>query len=34
VECHSFEQKGSEAFVILVDAAPGWARLKETRYLD
>ena len=31
---HSFEQKGSEAFVILVNATPGWDPLKETRYLE
>ena len=31
---HSFEQKGSEPFVILVNATPGWDPLKDTRYLD
>jgi hypothetical protein len=34
VESHRFEQKGSEAFVILVNATPGWDPLKETHYLD
>jgi hypothetical protein len=29
---HSFEQKGPEAFVILVNATPGWDPLKDTRY--
>jgi mannose-6-phosphate isomerase-like protein (cupin superfamily) len=31
---HSFEQKGSEQFVILVNATPGWDPLKDTRYLE
>jgi mannose-6-phosphate isomerase-like protein (cupin superfamily) len=31
---HSFEQKGSEPFVILVNATPGWEPLKDTRYLE
>lgn len=29
---HSFEQKGAEPFVILVNATPGWDPLKDTRY--
>ena len=31
---HSFEQKGSEPFVILVNATPGWDPLKDTHYMD
>lgn len=31
---HAFEQKGDEAFVILVNATPGWDPLKDTRYLE
>jgi mannose-6-phosphate isomerase-like protein (cupin superfamily) len=31
---HSFEQKGAEPFVILVNATPGWDPLKDTRFLD
>ena len=31
---HSFEQKGAEPFVILVNATPGWDLLKDTRYLE
>lgn len=31
---HSFEQKGAEAFVILVNASPGWDPLNDTRYLE
>jgi mannose-6-phosphate isomerase-like protein (cupin superfamily) len=31
---HSFEQKGSEAFVILVNATPGWDPLNDTKYLE
>lgn len=31
---HSFEQKGAEAFVILVNATPGWDPLTDTRYLE
>ena len=31
---HSFEQKGAEPFVILVNATPGWDPLKDTRYLE
>ena len=31
---HSFEQKGSEPFVILVNATPGWDPLKDRRYLE
>jgi mannose-6-phosphate isomerase-like protein (cupin superfamily) len=31
---HSFQQKGSEPFVILVNATPGWEPLKDTRYLE
>jgi mannose-6-phosphate isomerase-like protein (cupin superfamily) len=31
---HSFEQKGAEAFVILVNATPGWDPLKYTSYLE
>ena len=31
---HSFEQKGGEAFVILVNSTPGWDPLKDTRYLE
>jgi mannose-6-phosphate isomerase-like protein (cupin superfamily) len=31
---HSFQQKGSEPFVILVNASPGWDPLKDTRYLE
>jgi quercetin dioxygenase-like cupin family protein len=31
---HSFEQKGAEQFVILVNATPGWDPLKDTRFLE
>ncbi len=31
---HSFDQIGSEAFVILVNATPGWEPLKDTRFLE
>ena len=31
---HSFEQKGAEAFVILVNATPGWDPLNDTKYLE
>lgn len=31
---HSFQQQGSEPFVILVNATPGWDPLKDTRYLE
>lgn len=31
---HSFAQKGSEPFVILVNSTPGWDPLKDTRYLE
>jgi mannose-6-phosphate isomerase-like protein (cupin superfamily) len=31
---HSFEQKGAEPFVILVNATPGWDPLQDTRYLE
>jgi quercetin dioxygenase-like cupin family protein len=31
---HSFEQVGTEPFVILVNATPGWEPLKDTRYLE
>lgn len=31
---HSFEQKGAEPFVILVNATPGWDPLADTRYLE
>jgi mannose-6-phosphate isomerase-like protein (cupin superfamily) len=31
---HSFEQAGSEPFVILVNATPGWDPLKDTRFLE
>jgi mannose-6-phosphate isomerase-like protein (cupin superfamily) len=31
---HSFEQKGPEPFVILVNATPGWDPLKDTRYFE
>jgi mannose-6-phosphate isomerase-like protein (cupin superfamily) len=31
---HSFEQKGPEPFVILVNSTPGWDPLKDTRYLE
>jgi quercetin dioxygenase-like cupin family protein len=31
---HSFEQKGGEPFVILVNSTPGWDPLKDTRYLE
>ena len=31
---HSFEQKGAEPFVVLVNATPGWDPLKDTRYLE
>jgi quercetin dioxygenase-like cupin family protein len=31
---HSFDQQGEEAFVILVNATPGWDPLKDTRYLE
>jgi mannose-6-phosphate isomerase-like protein (cupin superfamily) len=31
---HSFEQKGYEPFVVLVNATPGWDPLKDTRYLE
>jgi quercetin dioxygenase-like cupin family protein len=31
---HSFEQKGAEPFVILVNATPEWDPLQDTRYLE
>jgi quercetin dioxygenase-like cupin family protein len=31
---HSFAQKGTEPFVILVNATPGWDPLKDTKYLE
>ena len=31
---HSFEQKGAEAFVIVVTATPGWEPLNDTKYLE
>lgn len=31
---HSFEQLGTEAFVILVNSTPGWDPLQDTRYLE
>jgi mannose-6-phosphate isomerase-like protein (cupin superfamily) len=31
---HSFDQIGSEAFVILVNATPGWDPLQDTRFLE
>jgi mannose-6-phosphate isomerase-like protein (cupin superfamily) len=31
---HSFEQKGSDSFVILVNATPGWDPLNDTKYLE
>ena len=31
---HSFDQIGSEAFVMLVNATPGWDPLKDTRFLE
>jgi mannose-6-phosphate isomerase-like protein (cupin superfamily) len=31
---HSFDQIGGEAFVILVNATPGWDPLKDTRFLE
>jgi mannose-6-phosphate isomerase-like protein (cupin superfamily) len=31
---HSFEQVGSEPFVILVNATPGWDPLKDTKFLE
>jgi mannose-6-phosphate isomerase-like protein (cupin superfamily) len=31
---HSFDQIGSEAFVILVNATPGWDPLTDTRFLE
>jgi quercetin dioxygenase-like cupin family protein len=31
---HSFDQQGAEAFVILVNATPGWDPLADTRYLE
>lgn len=31
---HSFEQTGSEPFVILVNATPGWDPLKDTTFHD
>jgi mannose-6-phosphate isomerase-like protein (cupin superfamily) len=31
---HSFDQVGSEAFVILVNATPGWDPLTDTRFLE
>jgi len=31
---HSFEQRGAEPFVVLVNATPGWDPLKDTRYLE
>jgi mannose-6-phosphate isomerase-like protein (cupin superfamily) len=31
---HSFDQIGSEPFVILVNATPGWDPLKDTRFLE
>ncbi len=31
---HSFEQKGSEPFVILVNSTPGWDPLKDTTFHD
>jgi quercetin dioxygenase-like cupin family protein len=31
---HSFAQEGTDPFVILVNATPGWDPLKDTRYLE
>ena len=31
---HSFDQKGDQAFVILVNSTPGWDPLKDTRFLE
>jgi quercetin dioxygenase-like cupin family protein len=31
---HSFDQIGNEAFVVLVNATPGWDPLKDTRFLE
>jgi quercetin dioxygenase-like cupin family protein len=31
---HSFDQKGEEPFVILVNSTPGWDPLKDTRFLE
>lgn len=31
---HSFEQKGGEPFIILVNSTPGWDPLKDTRFLE
>jgi mannose-6-phosphate isomerase-like protein (cupin superfamily) len=31
---HSFEQKGAEPFVILVNSTPGWDPLQDTRFLE
>lgn len=31
---HSFEQKGSEPFIILVNATPGWNPLKDTKFFE
>lgn len=31
---HSFDQIGSESFVMLVNATPGWDPLKDTRFLE
>lgn len=31
---HSFDQIGSEPFVVLVNATPGWDPLKDTRFLE
>jgi quercetin dioxygenase-like cupin family protein len=31
---HRFEQKGTEPFVILVNATPGWDPLNDTTYLE
>ena len=31
---HSFDQKGDQPFVILVNSTPGWDPLKDTRFLE
>jgi mannose-6-phosphate isomerase-like protein (cupin superfamily) len=31
---HSFDQKGDEPFVILVNSTPGWDPLQDTRFLE
>ena len=31
---HSFDQVGSEAFVVLVSSTPGWDPLKDTKFLE